>query len=240
MMEIGDFTVAFGNRIRQLREQKGLSQEQLSINAGLHRTHISLIERGKRQIRLDTILVLAGALGAHPSLLFLLDESSKGHSQSDLETLQIIFPFLLEFQKLGNKHRIVDVFQDNGGKHLQTLILLGLVNMPDREGNDARDKYGNEYELKSVNRLLTKSFSTHHHLNPVILGKYRAVHGWYFSIYEHIELIAIYFLKVEQLEEYFGRWEAKWNRDRKDINNPKIPIRFVEMNGVKVYPNGVP
>ena len=108
--------------------------------------------------------------------------------------------------------------------------------MDKREGNDARDADGNEYELKSVNRLLTQSFSTHHHLNPTILKKYRAVHGWYFAVYEHVRLVAIYSLKPTQLEPYFQKWEDKWNGNSRDINNPKIPIKFIEANGVRVYP----
>lgn len=54
-------------RIRQLREDEGLSQEQLADEARLHRTHISLIERGKRSVRLETIERLAVALGVQPS-----------------------------------------------------------------------------------------------------------------------------------------------------------------------------
>ena len=59
----------FGNRVRQLREQENLSQEALADAAGLHRTHISLIERGKRSVRLETIRSLAIALRVQPAEL---------------------------------------------------------------------------------------------------------------------------------------------------------------------------
>ena len=59
------------------------------------------------------------------------------------------------------------------------------------ESNDAKDDKGKEYELKSVNVNLTKSFSTHHHLNPDIIEKYRKV-GWIFAVYEGINLKKIY------------------------------------------------
>lgn len=49
----------FGNRIRYLRNQKGLSQEQLSFSTGFHRTYIGMIERGERNISLTNILVFA-------------------------------------------------------------------------------------------------------------------------------------------------------------------------------------
>ena len=57
----------FGQRIRALRLERGLSQEALADAARLHRTHISLIERGQRAVRLETIAALAGALGVQPA-----------------------------------------------------------------------------------------------------------------------------------------------------------------------------
>jgi hypothetical protein len=63
------------------------------------------------------------------------------------------------------KHSIPDIFQDNGGKILQVCLILGLVVLKSREGNDTIDDEGNEYELKAVNLLRTDQFTTHHHLN---------------------------------------------------------------------------
>ena len=65
--------------------------------------------------------------------------------------LAALFPYIRDYQKLANKHGIDDIFQDNGGKILQILLLLNLRQLPGREGNDAIDESGNEYELKSVN-----------------------------------------------------------------------------------------
>ncbi len=94
---------------------------------------------------------------------------------------------------------------------------------------------GNEYELKSVNLLLTRSFSTHHHMNPVIIAKYRQVR-WCFAAYEGIELQEVYVMESAQLEPYFTKWETKWRADgSKDINNPKIPYTFVKENGQRVF-----
>lgn len=86
--------------------------------------------------------------------------------------------------------------------------------LPGREGNDAVDANGRECELKSVNRSLTRSFSTHHHLNPSIVAKYRKV-DWYFAAYEAIELIVLYKVSPKQLETYFLKWETKWKEDGK-------------------------
>lgn len=152
-------------------------------------------------------------------------------AHADKAKLDKLRPAIRELQALATKHGINDIFQDNGGKLLQVLILTGLRCLGKREGNDAVDEHGNEYELKSVNALLTKSFSTHHHMNPVILGKYRKV-AWVFAIYEGIDLKALYRMNAAQLEPYFTAWERKWHESGgKDINNPKIPVRFVVENG---------
>lgn len=160
-------------------------------------------------------------------------------SNDDLPELERVFPYIREYQKLADKHGIRDIFQDNGGKLLQVLLITGLTCMKGREGNDATDADGNEYELKSVNLSLTASFSTHHHLNPVILKKYRAVKGWYFAVYLGIELQVIYYMAPEDLEPYFTKWEQKWHADGgKDINNPKIPVKFVVDNGEVMWQAG--
>ena len=61
--------VAFGRRVRSIREAGGLSQETLAERSGLHRTYISSLERGHRNVGLDNILRLAAALGVQPSEL---------------------------------------------------------------------------------------------------------------------------------------------------------------------------
>jgi transcriptional regulator with XRE-family HTH domain len=61
------FSRQFGERVRELREARQKSQEQLADDAGLHRTHISLIERGRRSVRLETIERLAVALRVQPA-----------------------------------------------------------------------------------------------------------------------------------------------------------------------------
>lgn len=153
----------------------------------------------------------------------------------DKSELERLWPYIQAYQSLASRHSIGDVFQDNGGKLLQVLLLTSLKNIPGREGNDAIDEDGKEYELKSVNTLLTKSFSTHHHLNPTILHKYRQV-DWVFAVYKGIELVSIYRCTPSDLEPYFTKWEQKWHdTGGKDINNPKIPLKFVMQHGVSIY-----
>jgi len=58
-----------GRVIRKYRENVGLSQEALAEEAGLHRTYISLVERGHRNISVDALAQIAEALGVYPSRL---------------------------------------------------------------------------------------------------------------------------------------------------------------------------
>lgn len=152
----------------------------------------------------------------------------------DWEKLEGLMPAVRKFQALATEHGIDDVFQDNGGKILQMLLALNLKGIPGREGNDAVDVEGREYELKSVNIWLTASFSTNHHINIPIINKYREV-CWVFAIYEGIEMRRAYFMPADKLEVYFKAWEEKWNKSKKDINNPKIPLNFVIEHGDLLY-----
>lgn len=53
----------FGRTVRTRREATGLSQEDLADRAGLHRTYVSLIERGRRTASIAVVEKLADALG---------------------------------------------------------------------------------------------------------------------------------------------------------------------------------
>jgi transcriptional regulator with XRE-family HTH domain len=57
-----DILIKFGDKIRELRKEKGLSQEQLSFKAELHRTYIGMIERAEKNITLVNIEKIAIAL----------------------------------------------------------------------------------------------------------------------------------------------------------------------------------
>jgi transcriptional regulator with XRE-family HTH domain len=52
----------FGEKVKGLRNEKGLSQEQLAFKANFHRTYIGMIERAERNITLANIKKLADAL----------------------------------------------------------------------------------------------------------------------------------------------------------------------------------
>jgi len=61
----------FGDHIRQLRKERGLSQETLSFKADLHRNYICDVERGARNISLKAMKQLADGLGV--SLMELMN-----------------------------------------------------------------------------------------------------------------------------------------------------------------------
>jgi transcriptional regulator with XRE-family HTH domain len=69
-MSENNINVLFGKRIRQLRMQKGLSQEELGYEAGLHRTYIGQIERAEKNITLKNIEKIAKELDVNISELF--------------------------------------------------------------------------------------------------------------------------------------------------------------------------
>ncbi len=54
---------AFGRKLRELRHARGISQEQLGIASDLHRTYISDVERGARNVSLGAIVAFARGLG---------------------------------------------------------------------------------------------------------------------------------------------------------------------------------
>jgi transcriptional regulator with XRE-family HTH domain len=61
----------FGDRLRELRLEGGLTQERLAELAGLHRNYVGEVERGLRNISLDNIHALARALKVPPAAFFV-------------------------------------------------------------------------------------------------------------------------------------------------------------------------
>lgn len=60
---------AFGNRVKEVRAQKGISQDDLSRVTDVHSTAIGRMERGAREPRLTTILKIARGLEVKPGEL---------------------------------------------------------------------------------------------------------------------------------------------------------------------------
>ncbi len=63
MVRMNEVSLRFGEKLRKLRKGRGISQEELAGLAGLHRTYVSSVERGERNVSLETIDRLARGLG---------------------------------------------------------------------------------------------------------------------------------------------------------------------------------
>lgn len=73
-----EIRVAYGKAVRALRQDKKISQEELGDLCGLHRTYISDIELGKRNVSLENIDKIAHALQVKKSELFIEVEQYEG------------------------------------------------------------------------------------------------------------------------------------------------------------------
>jgi transcriptional regulator with XRE-family HTH domain len=75
---------AWGRAIRELRGERGLSQERLALEAGLDRTYVSGIERGERNPSLGNLLKLGDVLGVGLSEIAARAEGvEEGRGRSD-------------------------------------------------------------------------------------------------------------------------------------------------------------
>lgn len=58
-----ELRVEIGRRVRELRTQRSVSQEELAARAGLHRNYVGSVERGERDIGITAAAKLASGLG---------------------------------------------------------------------------------------------------------------------------------------------------------------------------------
>lgn len=76
----------FGAQLRQLRRQRGMTQEQLAEISGYHATHIANMERGRNLPSFEAVFRLARALGVPVAeLLAAVDEPSTSQSAEALQ-----------------------------------------------------------------------------------------------------------------------------------------------------------
>lgn len=69
--------IAYGNAIRTIRQNRKISQEELADLCGLHRTYISDVELGKRNVSLENIDKIAYALNTNISEIFIEVENNE-------------------------------------------------------------------------------------------------------------------------------------------------------------------
>ncbi len=71
-------SVAFGRALRALRRSLELSQNELAVAAGVHRTYVGGVERGERNPTLATIFRISEALGVNPAEILELTAEHLG------------------------------------------------------------------------------------------------------------------------------------------------------------------
>jgi len=64
----------FGKKIRKLRLDNKMSQEELAYESGLHRTYIGSVERAEKNLTIKNVFKIAKALGIDPSDLFKFEK----------------------------------------------------------------------------------------------------------------------------------------------------------------------
>lgn len=77
-MDNRDILIKFGQRVRELRKEKNLSQEELSFRADLHRTYIGMIERAEKNITLVNIEKIAKGLDTSVNILMQINDGESG------------------------------------------------------------------------------------------------------------------------------------------------------------------
>ncbi len=74
---------ALAGKLRELRLERGITQERLAFLAGLHPTYISMLENGRKSPTVDALDRIARALEVKISSIFAGVEQSRGRSPSD-------------------------------------------------------------------------------------------------------------------------------------------------------------
>ena len=80
--DVAHWVILIGTRIRERRKDLGLTLEDLSMLSGSTVPTLSLIERGKRDVKLSTLIALAAALRTELPALFAREEGSAGNAET--------------------------------------------------------------------------------------------------------------------------------------------------------------
>jgi hypothetical protein len=170
-------------------------------------------------------------VGVEPAVIG--DEAVKPHP--DYETmiaLKAAGSYALE--RLGNRHGVFDLAQDNGIRTLETMLLMNMLVVDGRNGNDLMDVDGREVEFKTLNLDVAKDFSSHRQLNHKRIDNYSDV-AWIFSFYTGARMTATYIVHPIVFTQKFEEWRKLCGSDDESKNNPKIPSSLVVRYGTRVW-----
>ncbi|KAA8996335.1 helix-turn-helix transcriptional regulator [Paenibacillus spiritus] len=107
-----EFLSLVGERIRTIRKEKNYTQEFLAEKANIHYTYISDIERGERNISLETLEKVVQALEISPVEVFLFEERGGLAERNDKKALISALDTLLSSRKLEEVELIVKMARD--------------------------------------------------------------------------------------------------------------------------------
>lgn len=72
-----NFKKALGQNIRKIRQQKNMTQETIYLESGISRSHIAMIEAGKRDVTISALFKISRALGVDLKSIFSFDDLEK-------------------------------------------------------------------------------------------------------------------------------------------------------------------
>ncbi len=80
-----DFQKELGKRLKQIRQEKQITQEALALESSISRSHIAMIEAGRRDITVSALFKISRALNVTLTEIFSFDNTEK--FQFDIEKL---------------------------------------------------------------------------------------------------------------------------------------------------------
>ncbi len=80
-----NFRIDLGKNLKLIRKQKGLTQENVFLESGISRSHIAMIEAGKRDISISALFKISRALRVNLKEIFAFDDIEK--YEFDIEEL---------------------------------------------------------------------------------------------------------------------------------------------------------
>ncbi|PPQ47521.1 transcriptional regulator [Paenibacillus peoriae] len=106
-----DLAELIGVRIRQVRKSRGLTQEQLGERAQLQSTYIGGVERGERNISIETLEKLIKALEMSPSEFFYFGDNP---IEKDTDKNKLIHIFISKLMEQENKNirKMINIYRE--------------------------------------------------------------------------------------------------------------------------------
>ncbi|MGM1020405.1 MAG: helix-turn-helix domain-containing protein [Bacillota bacterium] len=106
-----DLAELIGVRIRQIRKSRGLTQEQLGERAELQSTYIGGVERGERNISIETLEKLIKALKMSPSEFFYFGDNP---IEKNTDKNKLIHIFISKLMKQENKNirKMINIYKE--------------------------------------------------------------------------------------------------------------------------------